>query len=98
MGTDINELKNLVYQVFEDTDYNLYFKSFDEDKFDACAILAESYMEKARDDFFASLEKEHCDIEKARNFHAAYKLFERSLEYAARGMDVKQEEIWKQKV
>ena len=86
---ETSELRNIVYQIFEDTDYNLYFKAFDEENYSACVILAESYMEKARDKFFASLEDDICDTGKAMDFHSSYKIFEKSLEYAARQLETR---------
>lgn len=84
----VAELKNLVFEAFEFADYNRYFKAFNKGEYNTCAIMAEEYMEKARDEFFASLEKDMCDIGKAVKFHSAFKVFEKSLEYAARGLEI----------
>jgi hypothetical protein len=88
VAENIIELRNLVYEVFEVTDYNLYFKAFDAEKYYECTIMAETYMEKARDAFFATLQKEVCDIEKAIEFHSAFKVFQMSLEYAAKKYEI----------
>ena len=79
MDEKMSELKNWVFEVMTFPDYNRYVKAFREKKYSACVILAESYLDRAREDFFATLEKDYCDVEKAKMFHGAFKVFQISL-------------------
>lgn len=76
---NVNYLRNLVYEVMDDEDYNIFFNLMGKGQFKSMYILSSKYLQRARNEFFASLDKDYCDIQKAKNFHNAYKISQHSL-------------------
>ena len=90
---DLEKINKFARKTLSLQDYMKFTEYLTNGRYYENVRMAGAYMDNCREAFFASLDQNMCDVEKAKAFHNSYRLYASVLEIIAHQITVKDERI-----